>query len=311
MKRVRLSPSLAALFTLVIAACDSASPRLGVDTPMLVPAAQFVESPLPEGEDGPRVTFITTQNPTTYPGIAGKSFAGRVEANAIAIAVAIPELSDTHWILPAGATAPESPNERSWSVEVDMARDIPAGWHSLKVVGIDEEGTPGPVRSIDLCFLPQIPDNGHTCDPDRALPGLVIALDFNVDADVDLEILMPDGRWLTPKTPLVIPPERSGEIDPSSPRLDRDSLSMCVADGWNQETIAFANRPEGPIGVYARLYASCGHPSIRYRARLYEPNAEGTELELMSEGHGAFLSRYDARGPAGAPAFILEWDEGE
>lgn len=307
MRRVAITSLIASL--LLAAACDSASPRLGVDTPMIVSRAQFVEAPLPEGEDGPRVTFIATQNPTTYPGTAGKSIDGRVEDAAVAIAIGLPDLTDTHWVLPAGAAAPETPNERTWSFEADLSRDIPAGWHAVHVVGIDEDGRPGPARTIDLCFLPQIPDNGHACDEARDLPELVVVLDFNVDADVDLEVLMPDGRWVTAKTPLVIPPERNGDVDPSSPRLDRDSLSMCIADGWNQEALVFTERPEGPIGVYARLYESCGYSSVRYRARLFEPNAEGTELELKSEGQGAFLSQYDARGLEGPPSLILEWDD--
>ncbi|NLE48874.1 MAG: hypothetical protein GX614_10780 [Sandaracinaceae bacterium] len=309
MRRVRFLAFAAAIA--LLPACDSASPRLGIDTPMRVSRAQFFEGPLPEGEDGQRITYISTNNPTVYPGASGKTIDGRVDNEAVAIAVAFPELSDTHWVLPAGATAPESPDERTWSIEADFSREIPSGWQTLHFVGIDADGKPGPRRELDLCFLPRIPDNGHACDPSRALPELVIVVDFNVDADVDLEVLMPDGRWVTAKTPLVIAPEKNGETDPESPRLDRDSLSMCVADGWNQEALVFAERPEGNIGVYARLFESCGHPSVRYRARIFEPNDEGTELELKDEGHGVFLSKYDARGSSGTPVHILEWNAGD
>jgi hypothetical protein len=190
---------------------------------------------------------------------------------------------------------------------MSFARSIEPGLHSLRVVGIDANGHAGRQYDQQLCFLPTYPDNLHACDPTQAPPDVVITLDWDRDADVDLELVTPDGRRIDPKHPLVNAPVM-GMADPASPRLDRDSLRECVADGWREESLAFDTRPTGDWQVFVRLFEGCGQASVRWRLRVLEAQGEMPDRSLVVtfEEGGELLTPYDEDQGAGPGLLVAQ-----
>jgi len=284
----------------LLAACaPSYETNPGYDAPIRVASAQYFDTPLPGAApdaamDSPLVTAIVTDTQLVYSGASGLSIQGRVEDGAVAIGLGMPALSNVHWVFPASGSTPEFPGELTWSARVSFDRSVPSGMQAIRAVGIDAQGHAGRQYEQMLCVLPTYPDNLHACDPTRTPPDLVVTLDWDADADVDLELITPEGRRIDPKHPLVIPP-MMGMIDDTSPRLDRDSLRGCVPDGWRQESIAFDTVPDGEWEIDARLFQSCGISSVRFRLRVLRAQGEMPNRELVTtlEQGGEFIAQYD------------------
>jgi hypothetical protein len=198
------------------------------------------------------------------------------------------------------------PGEQTWQTNTDfdpIAMAQTPGHQVLRYVAIDESGKAGPPNDVDVCFDPRIPDNGALCDPSRTPPAAVLTLTFDADADVDLVVVGPD-HTTDPKHPTTIPPD-AGVFDPTSGKLDRDSLAACVKDGRRQEDLVWNATPTGTtFDVYARLFDACGQPGVSYAVELY--TFSGTSPVAQKSAKGVFTS-YDANGGAAIGTYLFSF----
>jgi hypothetical protein len=287
----------------VAAACvDGVTASQGLDEPMRVQNAQLFDGPLPglapddpAPSEGPTVTSVDLQNNIVYYAASDKRLAGHVQDTAVAVGLALPTLSNAHWVLPVGGRDPQFPGELSFVTSGSFHPDVPPGIHPLRVVAITEDGLAGRQRETPLCFRPPFNDNLHSCNPDIAPPAVVITLHWDRDVDLDMEIVTPDGRRVTPRRPRVDPE------DPASPFIDRDSLRDCRPDGLRRESIVFQERPTGTWWFYVRFFESCGHDAVRFRLDKYEAEGVPPNADLLRtfERSGHLVSQYDMTGAEG------------
>ncbi len=294
-------------FCILFVACDEGLPRtLGLNEPIRVHGAQFIPGALPGADGGgatPTITNVTVTNPVVLPGQAGKAINGRASGDASAIALRFDDLGTGYWVVPMGPLDAQFPGELTWQAisDFDPLAAATPGHHTLRFVAIDERGNAGPTSELDLCLESAVPDNGATCDPSATPPAAVLTLAWDVDSDVDLAVVGPDGRVTDPKHPLTIPLD-GGAQDPTAGKIDRDSLAGCVSDGKRQEDLVWQTAPTAgtTFDVYANLFDACGKPGASFVATLYEyaggapvaqKTAKGTFTSLDANG-GAALGTY-------------------
>lgn len=313
--RYKFAPLFASL--LLAAGCGDTDAGAGLDEPIRVRGGQFFEGDLPgtaadaAPPDGlASITAFDFASPNVLPGQAQKSFQGRAADTASSVAIRLAGLGSGFWIVPVAAPDPQYPGELTWSLSADFSADVPAGLHRLVVVAIDGEGRAGQQREQQLCFVSRIPDNLHACNPTRAPPDVVIALRWNVDADVDLEVRTPEGRLVGPKNPLVVPPGEGTAPPAGSAAIDRDSLSACIPDGLRQENLVFRKRPPpgATFRLYANLFDTCGHDAVSFRLDAYEARGESESRELVPTfSQSGLLTPLDASGGASTGVLIVDY----
>jgi hypothetical protein len=288
-------------------ACDEGVQQtLGLDEPLRVHGAQFISGELTSTAPKPTITSVMLTSPEVGYAEANKAFSGRATNDGTAVALRITDLGTGYWVLPLGPIDVQFPNELTWQVSADFAAWAGAnspGHHTLRYVAVDATGDAGPPNDVDVCFDPQIPDNGALCNANRAAPYAVLTLTWDVDADVDLVVVGPT-RTTDPKHPTTIPPD-GGVLDPTSGVLDRDSLNGCVKDGLRQEDLIWQAAPTGTtFDVYANLYSACGQRDVAYQATLYV--FSGTTPVAQKTARGVFTS-YDANGGAALGTYLFSY----
>lgn len=264
--------ALAALITL--ASCGGADPDLGLDLWMRVPGAQLVRDEVPPASGGPDVTFVDLRTQVVVPGQAGTPVAGRVEGAAMAIHVGLAGDAG-HWIVPVGLPDPAVAQELDWQARMDFARELPPGAVTLQVVAVDEAERAGPVARGEL----QAEDGVPTGE-------LVVSLEWDTQADVDLLVTDPEGIQIGPKDINSYEPPPPGE-PPDPPDawqqggiLDLDSNSGCVIDGIRRENAVWTQPPpSGHYVVHVALTRPCGEERASFRVTVRSVDEEIARAE--------------------------------
>lgn len=267
----------------LLTACGVADPS-GVDQPLQVAGAQFVEGPLPSASDaGPEVFAFGWENPLILTGQGDKSIQGRVSSEAVAIGLRFLELGDGYWVVPTGAEDPQYPGQRTFSLRASFPVALPAGNHVIAVAAISESGVAGQAFERTVCVAGPIPDELHACNPEVTPPAMIVSLSWASDADVDLQVVSSTGEVADPESPLLAPVDAGARPDPSAARIDRDSLQGCVPDGLRRENFIVPERlPAGTtLELHAKLKDSCGHTSIPFHLQVFERRGEEGAFELV------------------------------
>ncbi len=183
-----------------------------------------------------------------------------------------------YWIVPAGVADVTVPGELTWGARLDFSSDLALGEARVRVqaVGADERG--GAVREARFELVDDTPGGA-----------LVVLLEWDAQADLDLYVRGPAGPWVGPEHPLHGP----------------DSNAGCRVDGRRREHVAWAaDPPAGRYRVGVDLAGACGQRRAAWRARVL---LDGAPL-AAAEG---VLTQADARETAagGAPPLLaLEFD---
>lgn len=272
--------SLLALLLIGCAAGDS-----GNEQAFRVRAGQFFDGTLPgflptgKSDRTPRVTSFETANLTVRQGQGGKAFSGRADKDTSSIGISLDGVGSGYWVVPIGSIDTTT-NELSWSVSADFGQNILPGRYALRVVAIDGAGVAGDQLVQDLCVTGRVSDNGRACDDSIAPPQVVISLQWDTDADLDLEVVAPSGAHLGAKHTSV-----DGDEADAAAYLDRDSNSACVIDNIRTENLVWNDEsPTGKYHVYVNLFDSCKEPSVRFSINVY--TAEDPE-----NGEASYLVR--------------------
>jgi hypothetical protein len=294
---VRYALPVCAVLLLAALGCEQ-STQIGTGEAFRVRDAQFIQGGLPgekpkdkpppaapdggDGPDGPRITALETFNLDVLQGQGAKAFRGRTSESASSIAIALDGVSTGYWVMPVGATDPAT-GEYTWEVSTDFDTSIEPGHHPLRVVAIDRKGRAGTQLELQVCVRGRVADNGSACSASRVPPRAVISLSWDVNADLDLQVVGPGEQVFDAKRTTA--PVDAGADSVALPSLDRDSNAGCVIDGIRTENLIWSDAvPEGEYRLYVNLFDSCKQAAVRFRVAVYTPEEQGADAgELLAE----------------------------
>lgn len=327
MKRAGAASCVALSALALAVACDDGIPaNSGLTEPLQVSGGQFISGPLPGsppvdgglplvtgdgGADGGAapvklpalsVTDLGLLSPLVING-SSKSVSGRATSDAQAIGVKLEGLGTGYWVVPVADPDSDFPGQNDFAFTASFSQTDPPGRHQIVAVAIDKNGNAGTQFETPLCLEQRIPDNQHECSRSNPVPRAVFTLQWDADWDLDLHVILPDGRDVNPKAPIAYPTD-AGMAPPNDPRIDRDSLRSCVPDGWRQEDLVFPDFPgKGNFEVYVDPFSSCNIASVRFTAILSEAGSDGNLHETFTRS-GEFWQLQQSGGSRGL--FVFE-----
>lgn len=274
----------ASLTFVLLLGCSSDPVTVGLTEPLRVRDGQFQEGSLP-GLPPQTLEQILAEEPAIPPTFTSldarpgpieigedRSLSGRTTSDAVAVAIGFPDFGSGYWVAPTQAADPTNNGELTWGLSFNLNPSLPPGRHDLLLAAVDAEGRSGNRRAVELCVEREIPDNGNICDPTVPPPALVVSLDWDSDADLDLRVVTPGGKVVDGKSPSTAVKDADGNLDPNAPgigQLDLDSNSNCLIDHRRRENLVFQQKPApGTYLIYANLFDSCGHESVRFHVSL-------------------------------------------
>lgn len=296
---------------ILLAACKGEQAQIGVEEPFRVeepsglPQAQFFKGKLPgappptgtgrptpppkkdggETADGgseapPHLVDFSIPAGTAYQGEGGVSVNGSATPNAFSVGLELDGVGTGYWVIPVGAIAPEG--NRVWSASCDFDASIPTGNHKLLGVAFDQNGNAGQQFAQRICIGSRLPDNLNSCPNSRGHapfpPDAVIALTWDTEVDLDLQVLTPGGVLVDPKHPLLTELDASAAkslqgssgAPPHYDGINRDSNANCNIDGIREEDLVFYNgRPRDNYQIFVNLFAACGQPAVHFRLEIW------------------------------------------
>lgn len=312
-----------ALVALGALGCSGESLSRGLTEPLRFDSAQFKEGDLP-GIDGgseaaqaeanaelPGLVSLSALT-TVPPGAVDRSISGTATSNAVSVGLRFEDLGTGYWVLPTTTADAFTENELAWGGLASYARRPEAGKHKLLAVALDKNGRPGIQTNLDVCLLPEVPDNGNVCDPSKDPPKLVISLAWNSAVDLDLRVVTPDGKIVDAKHPTTALADEDGKVDPTAEGLGliaTDSNASCQLDGQQRENLVFQARPPaGDYLVYANLFEACDQPSVEFTLTLHSSipaDDHFTQLETLRKSGG--LQAIHANGGAALGTFLTQF----
>jgi hypothetical protein len=274
----------------LLAACgDGATVTDGLEQPIRIPGAQFVEGKLP-GQPPLTAEQINAGEQAVSPTPTSASFIGRgltqqetevplqghASADAYAVGIALAEQGSGYWLLQVGSPDPTNNNELAWSSSFDLGASVRPGLNRLLIAAIGRDGEAGTQLSSGLCVLPSVPDNGYACNPARPPPAFVVSLGWSNAADLDLRVVEPSGA--------VVSNDASSESRTTAVgRLLGDTNSSCVRNGIIRESVVWQDTPpSGTYLVYVNLHSPCSERAAPFVVSTHAREAlEGGELRQV------------------------------
>lgn len=274
-------PWLCGAALIALSSCGGANPSLGLEAYFRASGAQFVEGALTgdsNGETGPDVHTINSNNNRLYPGVQNKAISGTVDQHGAAVAIGLAN-DRGHWIVPVVGEDTLSPPDLTFATRGSFSPTLPPGIHELifRAVGLD--GVMGASKSQTL-----------TLESTPVDANLVISLEWDGTADLDLHVVAPETGgtgtteiWTKKRNSLAVRPVAQGAYTPAevaaAGTLDFDSNAGCLYDGRNNENVIWTQQP--PAGHYiARVDASslCGAATVRWRLTVSYHGAPQAEI---------------------------------
>jgi hypothetical protein len=317
-------PGIVMLASLAGVGCWEGNSQVGNDEPFRIQNAQFVEGRLlgqpiedagpnpapPSGSGPPSTTSPRTTQLAFFPGQASASFSGDATTNTAAIGLSLDGVGSGYWVIPIGGPDPAT-GRLTWAASADFGRTLPIGRRNLRVVAIDKRGRGGEQAVVSLCIKGLVPDNLQSCSPKREPPQAVISLSWDVNADLDLQVIGPDGRVLEPKRPTTEKLMDGGLAVTAPASFDHDSNANCVIDGFRVENLVWqTERPAGRYQIYANLFDACKQASVRFDVGVFESEdgADGgpSRLQQKLTARGELLD-ISANGGSQRGLFVTEY----
>ena len=312
-----------ALVVLSTLGCSGEPLTRGLTEPLRVDNAQFEEGALPgiasdapaaQAESAAKLANLVSFSALTIvpPGAVDRAISGTATPNAVSVGFRFEDIGTGYWVLPTTTSDVFSENELAWGGLASYARQPAPGKHRLLAVAMDAKGRAGVQSSLDVCLLPEVPDNGNACDPKKDPPKLVISLAWNSPVDLDLRVVTPGGKIVDAKHPTTALADEDGKVDPSvegTGRLLIDSNAGCQIDGQQRENLVFQARPAaGKYLVYANLFEACDQPSVEFTLTEHSsiPSDDHfSQLETLRKSGG--LQAIHANGGAALGTFITQF----
>ena len=304
---MRTWSSRARLFALplLLWGCEGTSAQSGVTSFFRLQGSQFVAGEIDSSDRSPtpEVHRIDSQNNTVYPGIVGKNIGGTVGPGATAVLIGMKGDSG-HWIVPVQSQDQSSPGDFIFSAKASFSEAAPEGPATLLYRAVSRAGEVGPPSPQALVV-----------EGPALQAGLVISLDWDTEADLDLRVTAPDAQgneveiWSRKQSSLARPapgePPASADDIAASGRLDFDSNSQCQIDGRRQENIYWTTKPVATLSLYTvrvDAFSMCGEVLAHWRVRVL---LDGQAAKQAAGQVGDADTRFD-HGP-GAGLLALEF----
>jgi hypothetical protein len=267
--------------------------------------AQFVSGEIDSADYSPTPTVerVDSQNNTVYPGITGKSIGGAVGPGATAVLIGL-KGDNGHWILPVQSQDQTSPGDFVFSAKASFSPAVPTGPATIlyRAVSALEEIGPPREQALDI-------------KASAAQGALVISLDWDSEADLDLRVTAPDAQgneveiWSRNKSSLARPapgdPPATADEIAAAGFLDFDSNSQCQIDGRLQENVIWKTKPAQTLSLYTvrvDAFSMCGEVLAHWHVRVL---LDGQEVAQAAGQVGDADTRFD-HGP-GAGLLALEF----
>lgn len=250
----------------------------GLEALMQVREAEYFKGPLPSSVDtGPSVLSLGIISQTLRVGQTNRGLTGALAKEATSVALQL-EGDTGYWVKPTGAADSVLPNALTFDANLAFSRFITAGTHNVNVIGSNAAGVWGPPSSLALTFV----------DLNAAPEAALIALSWDVDADLDLHVIDPTGVEIWSRKSSTYEPPVVGPIDQAaanaSGRLDFDSNSQCVIDGRRLENVLYGKAPpSGRYTVRVDTFSLCNQAAARWKLEVF---ANG---ELLTSSSGESL----------------------
>jgi hypothetical protein len=296
-----------ALLIVALLGCGGERAPAALEQPVVVRTAVWKAGELPGSPPGdgpgPAVTATIAASGIAFAGQSGKAVSGRASRDAVAVAVRFPGAGTGYWVQPLGLADPSNGNELTFDMVLDLSEQAPTGNTSLRFAAIDGQGNAGPQRDLSLCVAGAIPDNLNACDPKIAPPAAVISLGWDGPADLDLQVVTPDGRQVDARHPSTAPkqaPEEAGV-------LDLDAQAGCAARGPRRENLIWQRPPApGTYLLYANLFDACGTGASHFALTVHTPESTGEKTSRLVERqrHAGVLLGAQANGGAGPGLYL-------
>jgi hypothetical protein len=192
--------------------------------------------------------------------------------------------------VPVGSEDLNAPGFFDWGASLSFSTAVPGPKPELAFAASDASGQFGPLTTQTL-FVKSLLPMGH----------VVASLTWGVDADLDLHLVSPSGKELSPKHPNTIASDKDGKPVAGSGLLDHDSLASCVPDGLRTENVVWSDAPEdGTYVVYVDMFSACGKPAANFKFSLL------VDGQSVLEKAGRLLD-IDADGGASSGLFVTQF----
>jgi len=285
-----------ALLLLALAACDAASSDPGLGAPLYLAGGQFRPGAFPAATGGPATESVQTLHATVVVDENRETLSAVLDPAAHAAIVGLAG-DQGAWILPAGPPDFDTPGKAT--LHAGYAVSTTPGPLTILVAAVAADGRIGEPASADVVALDAPAPDGV----------LVVSLQWQGRADLDLHVVDPDGNeaWSgdpnTWKKPI-------GPSDPNAyltgGMLDHDGNAGCTRDGAPSEDVVWAQHmtpsgttidpivPPGEYTVRVDARSLCGDPSAAWGVTVYSSGevlaaARGiaTPDDVTYQPHGA------------------------
>lgn len=244
---------------LLLCACDAASPDPGLDAMLQVEGAQFRPGPFPADAGGPAAIAVQSRHSELIVGHSGESVRGVLDHAARGVVVGVAGFDGT-WLLPAGGSDIDTPNQATAKMSISLSPDFPTGPFTLQLAASDTDGRFGAPASQMLVANPE----------DEPAGELVIGLVWDSAADLDLHVVDALGgeAWSDDPNTVVQPPPGT-PVDPDAWKaggiLDHDANKQCAREGAPREHIVWQMPPpSGSYTVRVDARQMCGDASAAW-----------------------------------------------
>jgi hypothetical protein len=288
----QLALGLLPILGLSLAGCgDSQAAPSGLNEPVRIVGGQFIEGSFPQGQaSGPQITSVNIRDLDLIQGTPGKSVTGLASPGSLSVAIALEGLGHGFWIVPTGGEDLDAPGFLDWGASLSFSTHVPGTKPNLVFAASDSSGTFGPETPQPL-FVKSGVSMNH----------VVASLTWGVDADLDLHLVSPSGKELSPKHPNTDASDSNGKPVAGSGLLDHDSLASCVPDGLRTENVVWTDAPEdGAYTVYVDMFSACGKPAANFKFSLL------VDGQTVLEKAGRLLD-IDADGGASSGLFVTQF----
>jgi hypothetical protein len=301
----------------LVLGCGGDSLTTGLGEPLRVEGAQFRDGPLPGSPPLTVADLNAGAQPSppfpTPPEVSGRivspsdvgfAVSGRASTDAYAVGLALDGLGSGYWTVPVSAPDPSNNDELTWRVSVDFGPAVPAGLQRLLVAAFDGGRRAGTQREIELCVRAPTADNLNVCDPTLEPPGLVVSLSWDNAADLDIEVVAPDGSSVNRANTRGSGPGTQGA------QLERDANANCQPSGVPRENVIWQARPPaGSYLVYVNLQDNCGAANAAFSVSAHESapgDVEGEFRQVETFRAASSLAGLTANGGAARGLFVTE-----
>lgn len=289
--------------------CGGANPSSGQTAYLHVQKAQYIAGAIDTATHAtaPVVHSISTQNNDLLPGIAGKSISGTVGPGSTAVLIGL--LGDSgYWTMPVQDVDQNTPGDYTFGCSASFSARTTTddgGGVSLVVRAVDKHGAVGPA-----VLQPMIMDSPR---PDGTL---VISLDWDTQADLDLHVVLPANgdagvNEIWSRKPSGLPTGTTGatfDEGTAAGYLDFDSNSQCVIDGRCVENVIFpTTAPAGHYTVRVDTFSLCAEVTARWRVRVFAQGATTATLQAFGQSTDTD-TRFPHGQGAGVQALVFDYN---